>query len=245
MQYSYDLFSNCYRELITATGHLQKERETVELLLNIFNISKDADILDAACGTGDLLYYLRDIGYLHLTGKDNSQGMLARAKEILPVEIFSCEDWNQIHEKDQYDLILILSVSLLHAELADLPSIFKNLYQALKPGGILLFDNRQWEVDCQKGLIEPGRPINQRRFIQEFIVKGETLQVADECRYNKGRQIITYFITDQSGNESTLLISYFILETEKLAKFLSVAGFFAIGTYDSNVWPYELIYARR
>ena len=84
MDNQYDLFARFYRELIISSGHLANEQKTILKIISKLNIGYSSDILDAACGTGDALYFLHNNGYQKLTGLDFSKKMLDEAKNILP-----------------------------------------------------------------------------------------------------------------------------------------------------------------
>src|SRR4051812_20601821 len=50
-------------------------------LLESAGVSKDASVLDAGCGTGDLLKEMFNLGYTKLSGIDISDSMIAIAKQ--------------------------------------------------------------------------------------------------------------------------------------------------------------------
>ena len=48
---------------------------------DMFNIPKDAEILDMGCGTGLVAEYLTEMGYSKIYGVDASPGMMEKAKQ--------------------------------------------------------------------------------------------------------------------------------------------------------------------
>ena len=244
----YDLFSSYYRELIISTGHLKKEQEVVKKLLLEINVKNDACILDAACGTGNLLQFLMTEGYKNVWGLDSSQGMINRAEEISTNNKLTCTKWENMnllkHFWNKFDLIFILSISLPHAEESNLPLIFDNILKCLKPGGMLIFDNREWIYDKRNRLIEPNRPIGKFRFLQAIQKHGKSYLIYDMCRYTN-RQYIKYRIMDSvSSRKIDIGVSYLIkLSSEYLPILLDVG--FSDALYQSiDGWPYQIILAK-
>ena len=52
--------------------------------------------------------------------------------------------------------------------------------------------------------VEPGRPINQRRFLGVFDVEGNTVRIFDSCSYSGNQQcpFITYPVVDIVARET-------------------------------------------
>ncbi|WP_071395835.1 class I SAM-dependent DNA methyltransferase [Bacillus tuaregi] len=105
---------------------------------------KGKNLLDLACGTGELSIQLADNGY-SVTGVDLSADMLAVAKEkaeekghsLLLIE----QDMSELEGLDLYDIIGIFcdSLNYLQTENAVMQT-FERVFQHLKPGGLFLFD---------------------------------------------------------------------------------------------------------
>lgn len=249
MEDSYDLFSSVYRELIESTGHIQKEKKLATRLLSKFNASSGSSILDGACGTGDLLFYLIQNGFVNVSGMDASNGMLNRAREVLPDKIlhqYRLENViNWVQYKNNFDFILILSLSLLHIESTNLHKTFQGLLELLKPSGVLLFDNRNWLVTINNELIEQGRPIDIYRPISEIYCSNKQYIISDKCTYDSSRQIITYRIVEKSQHQNVieLDVSYMMKLNLEYIELLQNIGFIAGLHTESENWPYQIIYA--
>lgn len=246
MDNQYDLFARFYRELIISSGHLANEQKTILKIISKLNIGYSSDILDAACGTGDALYFLHNNGYKKLTGLDFSKKMLDKAKNILPFIAYYNASWNSISTikelANRFDLIMIISVSILHADsIKELEMVLCSLRDSLKKDGKLVIDNRMW-VENGYGLIESGREIGRYNHICTSEIDGEIYIMEDICTYNDDKQMIEYKI-ESSTHRYTVRVTYLRIMTSLLIEILYKIGFSKVLTESCNTWPYELIYA--
>lgn len=100
-------------------------------------------ILEMACGTGNLTYYLAQAGY-DLSCFDLSSEMLARAdnklKEFNNVSLYK-QNMVDFNMKEEYDSIICICDSLNYIlEDSDIKETFKNVYDHLKKDGVFIFD---------------------------------------------------------------------------------------------------------
>jgi len=103
-------------------------------------LSPHAAILDLCCGTGQLMQPLLEAGY-QVTGLDGSAAMLDYARQNAPLGHYLLDDARTFYRPDQFDAAFSTSASLNHImTLADLTLVFRNVYQALRPGGLFIFD---------------------------------------------------------------------------------------------------------
>lgn len=96
-------------------------------------------IVDLGCGYGWFCRYARSEGASQVLGLDVSQKMLARAQEMT-------DDTAIIYQQRDLETLSLppSSCELAYSSLAlhylrDIPALFATLYQALTPGGVLLF----------------------------------------------------------------------------------------------------------
>ncbi|MFW6266674.1 MAG: class I SAM-dependent DNA methyltransferase [Halanaerobiales bacterium] len=134
-------FARIYDDIMDAVPYDLWEKY-IEELLNYYN-KKPQEILDLACGTGNMtIRFARK--YKRVTGVDFSSDMLeiARKKaETLNNINFINEDMRNFKAKKNYDLALSLFDSLNYIlKFEELKKIFHNVYQALKPEGLFIFD---------------------------------------------------------------------------------------------------------
>jgi 2-polyprenyl-3-methyl-5-hydroxy-6-metoxy-1,4-benzoquinol methylase len=101
-------------------------------------------ILDLGCGTGTIAIELARKNY-DVTGIDISEEMLTIAQlkaneERLPVQFFQ-QDMSQFSGFPAFDCIVVFCDSLNYLQTeAAVSATFSSIYDALEPGGLLLFD---------------------------------------------------------------------------------------------------------
>jgi ubiquinone/menaquinone biosynthesis C-methylase UbiE len=105
---------------------------------------KPTRLLDIACGEGTFAVAMKKLGYT-VTGIDQSSAMIALAKERAKEEgvavNFIVEDMKTMSFIDEFDLVTCFFDSLNYlVTINDLQQAFAGAYQALKPGGIYIFD---------------------------------------------------------------------------------------------------------
>ncbi|MEA5593945.1 class I SAM-dependent methyltransferase [Rivularia sp. UHCC 0363] len=108
-------------------------RQIIEQVILKLNLPKNAQILEAGCGTGGNLQMLSRYGKVSAMELDEIACQLANQRQVIQVKRGSLPD--NIPFNSQYDLILILDVI---EHLDDDLSALKALYYKLKPGGYLL-----------------------------------------------------------------------------------------------------------
>ena len=103
-------------------------------------LPQNAAILDLCCGTGQLILPLIEAGY-RVTGLDGSEEMLAYASQNAPQGKYLLEDARSFHLPEQFDGAFSTSASLNHLMTQDdLTRVFCNVHQALRSGGLFVFD---------------------------------------------------------------------------------------------------------
>jgi SAM-dependent methyltransferase len=108
-------------------------RQIIEKVICRLNLPKNAQILEAGCGTGGNLQMLSRHGQVSAMELEEIACQLANQRQVTQVKRGSLPD--RIPFSLEYDLILILDVI---EHLDDDFSALKALYYKLKPGGYLL-----------------------------------------------------------------------------------------------------------
>ena len=99
-----------------------------------------ASVLDLCCGTGQLARALIALEY-QVTGLDGSEEMLSFARQNAPGAEFIVDDARSFKSPAVYHAVVSTFDSLNHImTLEELTSVFHNVYAALQPGGLFLFD---------------------------------------------------------------------------------------------------------
>lgn len=110
------------------------------------------DLLDAACGTGRIAVGLSVLGH-RVTGVDISRSMLVQARqnaEESGIELpLYHQDLRELNLPEAFDAAICLCDSMNYiTDLAGITAALRNLWQTLRPGGVLLFDvNTAWKLE--------------------------------------------------------------------------------------------------
>ncbi|GAB4020915.1 class I SAM-dependent DNA methyltransferase [Spirosoma koreense] len=139
-----------YEKMFRLEGQLWWYRhlhERVEIALRKhFGNRRDISILDAGCGTGGMLDYLRRREYTNLRGLDGSTDAVSFCQERrLPVTYLNLKDLATFEPAVQYDAIICNDVFCYFTD-TDLPLLLSALAHRLKPAGILLSNNNAFDV---------------------------------------------------------------------------------------------------
>lgn len=111
-------------------------------ICELFNVYPKK-ILDIACGTGNEIFYLSEMGF-DVTGIDISEKMLEIAKEKLKDKKnvrFLKMDMRELNLNEKYDAVFSFFDSMNYIlNIDDMEKCFKGVYNVLKNGGIFIFD---------------------------------------------------------------------------------------------------------
>ena len=110
------------------------------------SLSRDAEVLDLACGEGYLLGLLARAGLNRLTGIDLSEEELARARVHLgPGPRLSCEDAGALAQPSgSFDVVLCHLALML---MSPIEPILAEIARVLRPGGCLIAVVNRYVVD--------------------------------------------------------------------------------------------------
>ena len=155
---AYDDFSQDYDRFVNWEARLSAEIPFIENQLGLIKHKGDQplSVLDAACGTGMHAIELARRGY-YASGADLSSGMIAVAQRNASkagVEVpFKNVGFKELHNSFNqenafpFDAILCLGNSLPHLiTKADLREALLDFSACLRPGGMLLLQNRNFDA---------------------------------------------------------------------------------------------------
>ena len=146
---AYNAFSSDYDKFVDWESRLRFELPLIERLARYR--SKPQRILDAACGTGMHAIALAQIGH-ETAGADLSVGMIERARlnaaERGVAIRFEAVGFGELGKFfTSYDMLLCLGNSLPHVlDLAGVELALKDFASCLKPGGLALIQNRNFDA---------------------------------------------------------------------------------------------------
>ena len=138
---AYNKFAGLYDELMIDFNYEDWFNYIKEIFIKYGKDPKD--VLEMACGTGNLSYYLAKAGY-KLTCFDLSSDMLSKSYEKLrKFKNVKIMNHNMIDFKlnKKFDSIISICDSINYiTEKEDLLKTFKNVYDHLEEGGVFIFD---------------------------------------------------------------------------------------------------------
>ncbi|HEY72379.1 MAG: hypothetical protein DRJ03_26015 [Chloroflexi bacterium] len=151
----YDDFSADYDRFVDWPARLPAELPFIEQQLQAVDASR---VLDAACGTGMHAIALAQQGY-EVTGTDLSAGMIERARvnaDAANVDVrFEAAGFGELARRfapGSFDALLCLGNSLPHLlTSADLAAALADFAACLRPGGLLLIQNRNFDAVLGQG----------------------------------------------------------------------------------------------
>lgn len=204
--------------------------EYIERIVKHFR-GRVADLLDLACGTGNMMLLLSEKGY-RVVGVDLSEGMLGVARTKLveaghPAHLV-LQDAAELSFGPVFDLTICLFDSLNYLLGADkLLGAFRGVYGALRPGGLFVFD------------LNTIRALRLNLFDQENLAQDDWLKYRWVSEYDSQSRIctveMTYFVR-QTGHAPLVFrevhrqMGYELAEVGEL---LEQAGFEVLAIYDA------------
>ena len=118
-------------------------------------------ILDFGCGPGRDLNHFVDMGHLPV-GLDGSAAFVAMARQYSGCEVLHQEFLDLDLPSDYFDGVFA-NASLFHVPRQELPRVLRELWETLKPGGILFTSNPRgnneegWSGDRYGSFHDPGQ----------------------------------------------------------------------------------------
>jgi ubiquinone/menaquinone biosynthesis C-methylase UbiE len=115
------------------------EAEKIYQIIHDYKKSPGKELLDAACGTGEHMKYLKD--YFNVTGLDKSQYMLEIAKKKIKKAKFIKADMMNFQLDKQFDAIVCLFSAIAHLKNHNmLEKAISNFSNHLVKGGVLIIE---------------------------------------------------------------------------------------------------------
>ena len=145
-------------------------------------------LLSAACGAGRYDAMLLEAGHSVL-GIDQSEGMLARAREHFPEVQYKKMGLQEIDFREAFDGIICMD-AMEHVCPEDWPEILRGFQEALKPGGVSYFTADLGEGDDLEAAYERAKALGLPA------VFGEVADKVDEA-YEQMKALGTVAVPDE------------------------------------------------
>lgn len=166
----YDRFSPLYW-VVWGLSENETYREFLQKFLG--RIAPHSTLLSAGCGAGQWDGILLEAGH-NLVGIDQSEGMLARAREHFPEGQYKKMGLQELDFQEAFGGIICVD-ALEHVFPEEWPGILQGFWEALKPDGVLYFT-----VDLADGEDVPAA-YERAKAMGLPVVFGEVVDRADEA----------------------------------------------------------------
>jgi len=223
----YEKFAYDYDEFGSIDEYLGEEKSFFETLFKKNGVYK---VLDCACGTGQHLLMLSELGFC-VSGSDFSESMLDVAKGNLEkygkaIPLYQ-SDFRYLEQNlsDTYDAIVCLTTALPHLHTdSDLITALKSMRNRLNDNGLLVLTQGTTHFTLSISAIEVviNRPDFSRVFIKERDDKFLTIHVLD------------LFHSDNRTESNQYDIVYRIILDDEYKRLLKEAGFDDIRIYGDH-----------
>jgi SAM-dependent methyltransferase len=190
------------------------------------NLPVDGRILDLCCGNAHLSARMIERGF-KVTGIDGSSEMLRYARVNCPDgEFFRCDAAN-IEFESAFDGVISTCDSLSHVmKLDTLNSIFANVYRALKPGGIFMFDLNNTDGFKKHWRGSGGKSEEDHAYIVKLSF--------DEALEQGYFEITMFRLIDGAWQRSYVKLSQHGYPHQSIIESLETCGFGKIDYYDCD-----------
>jgi len=143
--------ADVYDDLLQDLDAIESYRKFIKQHLD------QGEILELACGTGDLIQCLKS--EYQIEGLDIDEKMLNKAREKNPGFKFYHQSMLKLENTLKYDAIILFGDSLNYLlEETEIKQLFQQVLQHLKPKGLFLFDmhSEQRLIEFKEEYIEEG-----------------------------------------------------------------------------------------
>jgi len=138
-------FNSSVSQYEKTISKLENYNHTYDFLLNI--IEDESQVLDLACGPGNISSYLCAQKNLHITGYDLSEEMLRAAEHKLPHGKFYNKSIIDFTEKQIYDVV-VNGFGLPFLDESQMIESIQSSYKVLKSNGIFFLSFMKGEGSC-------------------------------------------------------------------------------------------------
>ncbi len=229
--YSDEWFWKTYGPIMFDEERMKKSPWEAERILSLCGFQKGSRILDCCCGMGRHSLELAALG-CEVTGMDLSQGYLEMARKEAAARTlnvnFIRKDVRRIEERKAYDGIISMFTSFGYFENPDDDlKLLKNLYRALKSGGILFMEMT-------------GKELLARDFEERVWFEREGIKILLEYKINLNwTELENRWLFFQNDKMTEYRFSHRIFSASEMAGMLWKAGFPLIEIYGGFLflWP--------
>lgn len=213
-------------------GHPGQDADAeIKAVLELAQVPRESVVLDLGCGIGRHVAALAKLGH-HVTGVDRTAAFLKRARETVGDEVeLVHQDMREFRRARAFDLAINLFTTFGYFDdPADDARVAKNLYESLRPGGVLIMEMMGREV-----LARIFRPRDWRTVDGAYLLEERTLQRNWSWNHVQWTLI-------EGGEARTFEFGHRIYAGSELLALLEGAGFTeveALGGFDGRPYNHE------
>jgi len=147
---------------------------------------KNIPILDLGCGAGYFLWLAQYLGYTNIVGVDLSPGQVSLAQQACPTARITLGDAQEALAQFPSHYGLITGFDLIeHLSKNELLALLEQVYQALCPGGRVIFQTPNpespWGMNVRYGDLTHELAVSPRGLHSLLFLNGMVDYVAREC----------------------------------------------------------------
>jgi SAM-dependent methyltransferase len=187
----------------------ETHREYLQKFLE--RVPPHSNLLSAGCGAGKYDGMLLEAGH-SVVGIDQSEGMLARAREHFPEVRYEKIGLQEMDFREAFDGVICID-AMEHICPEDWPGILRKFREALKPGGVLCF-TVDLGGDYVEGAYERGKALGLP------VVYGEVADKVEEA-YERAMAMEMPMVPDDLGDSA---VYHYHPPLEQVRTWLSQAG---------------------
>lgn len=219
----YDSFAWFY-DRYWGSAFTERYFDVVERLF-LSHISKNANVLDLCCGSGQLAGRISEAGY-RANGIDGSASLIKLAKKNAPKAELTTGDARSFTIIDKFEGVLCTYDSLNHImDLVSLGNVFNNVYSALKKDGVFMFD-----MNLEEGFRQRWR--GSASVIEADHVLATSASFDPELK--EGTMNVTTFLREKHWERTDVKITEHCFTKDEVTNRLSKSLFRDIKTADSH-----------
>lgn len=223
------------QETDSASRKLSTIKYTVEWILGHLK-GPEKSILDLGCGPGLYCELLAEQGH-HVTGVDFSRRSIEYAKneavaKCLDIE-YLYQNYLDLTFENRFDLVMMIYFDFDVLNPAEREMLLKNVFQALKPGGIFIFDTLNTKAPERMSI--PGKPWE---LADTGFWKDEPyLALSETIHYEEDQVLLQqHIICLESDDPVVYRFWTHYYEPEGLSSILGDNGFFPVQSFE-NLLP--------
>ncbi|PWW03186.1 methyltransferase family protein [Paenibacillus cellulosilyticus] len=220
-----DFFGTDYIKFSENILSAERTLNEVEGIGSLLNLPLSSTILDLGCGQGRIAVPLAKLGY-KIFGYDASAVLLEEAhKRAIDAKVdinYELVDMRVMDQFESFDAIINIGTAFGYVpEESDDCAIIKNIYRALKPGGIFILDTENRDNKIRNFIETYDSSMNGTVINTERNFDASTGRWEERMKWQAG------------GEERTATLNVRLYAATELKRMMTEAGFQLIDMYGS------------